>query len=124
MPDANGAPVVGVDPYPVAPGFQDDTASVLAAVQVSHKVKVIRAKILKALEVRPMTSEELSDFLNVQFLNIRPRVTELKDAGKVEKTGARRMQRTGGKANEWRLKLPEPTATVQPELFPTEEASS
>lgn len=125
MPNSEGHPIVGVDPYPIAPGHQDETTSIMAAVKVAPTVVELRAMILEVLHTKHMTCEELSDHFGIQFLSIRPRCTELKKMGLIVKSGAQRMQRTGGYANAWMPSTPAPPpVSNQPPLPFTQPAQT
>jgi len=78
----------------------------LAAKKVAEKGRnnALRAKVLQLLIKKPLNSDEIAEALGEDYANIRPRVTELKDDGLIEKTGERRPSRMGNPMNVWRAK--------------------
>lgn len=77
--------------YPYVPGFKDRTTSQDAAIKMhdSGCAKRIQQLCLDALTV-PSTAQELWERLGVNRDYIRPRLTELRNMGKIRRTGERR----------------------------------
>lgn len=71
-------------------------------VKKGGRSNALRAKVLQMLIKRPMTADEIAVEIGEDFANIRPRVTELKDSGLIEKTGERRASRMGNPMHVWR----------------------
>lgn len=62
---------------------------------------------LAAIEAKPMTPDEVAAELGVTVLTIRPRMTQLKQAGLIIDTGERRKTASGRKAAVYRAKEPQ-----------------
>lgn len=88
---------------PYAPGSDTSQAAALSMVRDAPR---LRAAVLAVLERHPggLTSDEIAGELGESVLSIRPRVTELKQAGQLEDTGERRANRSGRTAAVVRLK--------------------
>jgi predicted ArsR family transcriptional regulator len=96
--------------YPELPGFKerDGTTSRDAAhaVDLKDRDKVF-GQIMAVLKVQPSTADEVAGKLSRSVLYIRPRFTELKEVGAIEKTGARRRNASGQSAAVWRVVVKE-----------------
>lgn len=87
----------------IDPGFKVEGTSKDAAVKVKSRAATLREKTLDMLRQHPggLTADEVADALRESILSIRPRVSELATVGKIEKTGARRMNESGMNAWVW-----------------------
>lgn len=90
--------------YPDRPGFKttDPETSAAAADSVSSRAATLRQKVLECLRGADMTADEVAELLGESVLAVRPRVSELRKAGKVEKTAGRRANVSGQTACVWR----------------------
>jgi len=82
------------DHTPEARGYRHTDTS-HAAVPGSENAATLRGLVRQALMARPMTADEIAAFIKRDRLSIRPRVTELKNAGRIYDTGRRRMNQSG-----------------------------
>ena len=79
-------------PYtPKGTGFRHTDTSTGAAVQVENRASTLRMAVLSVLKGAsgPLSPDEVADILREDKLSIRPRFTELKDAGKIRDSGLR-----------------------------------
>ena len=91
-------------PYNGMPGFKVSGPSQEAAEKVSARVNYLQGKCLEALRAHgPLTADEIAEKVGETILSIRPRCSELKRAGKIQKTDARRKNISGCSATVWRL---------------------
>lgn len=90
--------------YPESPGYQDTDTSFEAAESIRPDVHGLRALCLNALTKREMTPDEVARFVGRDRLAIRPRMTELKEMGLIEDSGARRVNQSGRRAIVYRIK--------------------
>jgi predicted Rossmann fold nucleotide-binding protein DprA/Smf involved in DNA uptake len=93
----------GHAPYPESPGYKAAGTSSIAAAAIASEASRLRRMTLDALSHKPMTADEIADFLDVSFLSIRPRCSELKLKGKIKASGVRRRNRSGKLAEVWEL---------------------
>ena len=92
------------DFYPSAPGFRRTDTSRAAAEAVKPKAATVRLMVLEALKRRPMTSQELSEYLRLPFSTVQPRTAEGRAKGLIEDSGLRGPSRDPSKAAiVWRL---------------------
>lgn len=98
-------------PYPIDPGFKTGGASKVAARSLrSSKVAEDRQRILDYLRVAgPQTPDEISAALGFDILYGRPRVSELRKQGRIEKMKDTRPSSRGLPAHLMRLTQPEGT---------------
>ena len=90
--------------YPNEPGFKvAGSTSEAAADSMKPKAAGLRGRVLAVLHHADMTADECAQVLNKSVLSIRPRLTELKEAGQIEDTGIRRENLSGRNAIVWRL---------------------
>jgi hypothetical protein len=94
--------------YPQRPGFKSYGASQEAAAHVAGTASRLRAMVLEELRLWPAgcTADELAKLLQRDRLSIRPRLSELKAAGKIVATGERRHNESGMSASVWRVVTP------------------
>jgi hypothetical protein len=113
---------VGRDPvsYPRTPGWTEETTSREAAEAMEGRADTVRAEVLEALKTRPMTADEVAQALHESVLTVRPRVTELFQAGRIGRTGERRKNRSGRDAHVFRAlaAAPPPPPPLLPPMPP------
>lgn len=91
-------------PYPKSPGFKEPTTSQEAATKFRGRAETLRAKVLAAIvEAGPngLTPDEAAALLGETVLAVRPRVTELKEQCRIERSGERRKNESGMRAAVW-----------------------
>lgn len=96
----------GDRPYPATPGYKVPGTAKSAARAVSGRAENMRLRVLGAILKAGhagLTADEAAAAIGETVLAVRPRVTELAERGKIEKTGARRENASGLKANVWRI---------------------
>lgn len=94
-------------PYPKSPGYKEPTTSRDAARKFRSHATDLRAQVLTAIIEAPngLTADEVAEQLQQSVLAIRPRVSELKEQGRIERIpGARRKNASGMSAAVWRKK--------------------
>ena len=92
-------------PYHETIGYQRTETSFNAAVRVAVNARNVRDRVAAVLAERgPMTADEIAAVLGLSILTVRPRVTDLNKAGRIEDTGARRQTGSGNAAIVWRVK--------------------
>lgn len=90
------------DTYPQAAGFKGTDTSRQAAETID--AGTLRAKVLQTIRAHgPMTADECADHLRLSILSIRPRLSELRNLGKLRDTGERRPNVSGRSAVVWRI---------------------
>jgi predicted ArsR family transcriptional regulator len=64
----------------------------------------LRRMVLEILNAEPdgLTADEIAAKLDASVLAVRPRVSELFHAGRIEKTGERRLNQSGLAAHVWK----------------------
>lgn len=97
------APDLFSAPYPTTPGFKEHDTSKEAAKAISGRAEILRDRALTRIANRPSTADEVAEALGESVLAIRPRITELKQLGKIERSGERRANASGQKAHVWRV---------------------
>lgn len=91
-------------PYYETIGHQRTETSFNAAVRVAVNARNVRDRVAAVLAERgPMTADEIAAVLGLSILTVRPRVTDLNKAGRIEDTGARRQTGSGNAAIVWRV---------------------
>lgn len=89
--------------YPDVPGFKEGTTSKDAADAIKSRVGRLRDRALEIIRKSPSTADEVAFAMGETVLAIRPRITELRSMGKIEKAGLRRENASGCKAHVWRV---------------------
>lgn len=96
-------------PYtPQGTGWQGSDTSLSAAAYVEdtrkETAKSLRARILHFLRFsrKSFTSEELCDALDVDYRSLQPRLSELKNDGKIEDSGFRRTSSRNRQIIAWK----------------------
>lgn len=89
--------------YPDSPGFKEKGGtSEQAAREIASDAKAMRDQVLCYLrQCGPSMPEEIADKLNIDLLNVRPRLSELKTAGKIIKSGIKRRNDRGKLVIVW-----------------------
>ena len=90
-----------IRPVPMAQAHSE--TSVKAAESMRGKTESIRKMVLKLLEARPMTDEQLVELLELPANTVRPRRIELYQAGLVVSTG-KVIAKSGRSATLWARK--------------------
>jgi hypothetical protein len=72
-------------------GYRNTDTSAQAADRVESRAGTLRASVLDVLRgaSAPLSPDAVADILREDKLSIRPRFTELKDAGKIRDSGLR-----------------------------------
>jgi hypothetical protein len=95
----------GLRPYPDSPGFKTSGTSEEAAKTITSKASVLRERVLAEIAAAGpsgLTADQVGARLGEDWRAVRPRVSELRRAGKVAPTGERRANDTGLKATVWK----------------------
>lgn len=87
--------------YPQAPGFKRTDTSRQAAEDMKPNAATLRSKVLRALGNCPLTADECAAVLRQPVLSIRPRLSELRELGRIEDSGKRRRNASGKNAIVW-----------------------
>lgn len=89
---------------PEGPGWKQGDTSAQAAAEMAPKAATLRQMALDALREagEPLTADEVAARLRMDRLSIRPRITELKDMGRVLDSGLRGKTRARKTAVKWR----------------------
>lgn len=96
--------VYGDQPYPITPGFKEETTSREAAKSVDENTKrKVHQNILDLIRERPRTADEISEALKLDWTYARPRVAELRAMGKIMPSGIRRPSSRGRSSIVWKL---------------------
>lgn len=92
-------------PYSKSPGFKDRTTSREAARRMFPRADNLRERVMAELAAAPagLTADEIAARLQATVLAVRPRVTELKEQGRIERTTDRRKNASG--MNAWVLRI-------------------
>lgn len=95
--------------YPLAPGFKEDTTSKAAAKHAAKTFDTVKDKVLREIEARASTADEVAAVLALTVLTVRPAVTSLFKTNKIEPVpGVTRPNESGRDAKVWRLKVVTP----------------
>jgi predicted ArsR family transcriptional regulator len=88
--------------YPDFPGYKEKGGtSELAAGLVAAISGTLRDRVLTLLKFRQLTADECARYLGASILAVRPRLSELRRMGEIQKTGATRMNESGIQAAVW-----------------------
>lgn len=90
--------------YPISPGFKNPTTSREAAVEIAPRTETLRDMAYQVLKAKAMSADEVAEWLEVDRLSVRPRISELVELGRVFDTGMRSTNRSGRKAIIWGAK--------------------
>lgn len=90
-------------------GFKAGLSARDAAESQIHRAPIIRTMVLHCLERagRPLSADEIAEHIGIDFISVRPRVSELHEKGLVRDSGTRRPSRYGRLATGWEL-TPQP----------------
>lgn len=91
--------------YPSAAGHKGGGASKLAAEKITLKLNDLHQLVIKALRFFPdgATADELSSFVERHRDSVKPRLSELKAYGLVEKMGKMGETTHGQPCHKWKL---------------------
>jgi hypothetical protein len=92
----------GLRPYPDGPGYKTDGTSKDAAEAVSSTAGFLRERVFNVIIGAGdlgKTPDEIAAILGKTVLAVRPRVSELKKAGRIRPNGLRRANESGLKAD-------------------------
>lgn len=90
--------------YPARPGYKVDGASKDAAKSIAPRAPTIADRVLKSLRASSKTADEIAADIDESILATRPRLSELRKKGIIERTGERRRNESGATADVWRVK--------------------
>lgn len=92
--------------YPDRAGYRENTTSRDAAKKADGRAGALRSRILELLMRHPagLTSDETATMLGETVLSVRPRFSELRQLGHVERTGERRQNASGLNAHVFRAR--------------------
>jgi hypothetical protein len=95
------------------PGLRRDArpTSIEAARIVAKTAKPLRDRVVAAFEragSAGLTADECAARIRASILSVRPRVTELVKAGRLEETRQRRKNASNASATVWRLRPAQP----------------
>lgn len=91
--------------YPDSPGFKAVGPSSEAAQKVTQRATTVRERVLQFLRSHhpaSFTPDQIADRLEISFLSVRPRVSELHLQGEIEPDGTRSKNTSGMSAQCWR----------------------
>ncbi|WP_138469889.1 hypothetical protein [Poseidonocella sp. HB161398] len=82
-----------------------DTSAATAAMLGKQRPGHLRDRVMQALDCAggPMTADEIAEKLGVDFLSVRPRLTELKERKRVRDSGERGPSRSGRPSIKWEI---------------------
>lgn len=86
-------------------GYKAAGPSQEAAVLQDSRTLIIRALVLECLEAArsPLSADEIAEAIEIDFISVRPRVSELHHEGKIRDSGSRRPSRYGRLVTGWEL---------------------
>ena len=90
--------------YPTHPGWKKTDTSKQAAKEIAPKAENLRNIVFRMIKANPMSADEVAATLNIDITTIRPRVSELRNMGKIEDSGVRSRTRSGKRCIVWRVK--------------------
>ena len=111
--------------YPDAPGFKEKGGALEdAAKRLAPALKKNQTEALNAFHRagKPLTADELADFLGKTIVSIRPRVSELRRLGLIVPSGERRASSFGQASTVWKLRPTDP-AELEPIAIPRIETA-
>ncbi|MEM7227290.1 MAG: hypothetical protein AAF432_00600 [Planctomycetota bacterium] len=91
--------------YPNAPGWKQSRASRKAASEMRSKAPTIRQRVYALFQqhIDGLTADECAEMLGLEPDAVRPRVSELKNAGLLERTEALRRSMREKSAHVYRI---------------------
>ena len=92
-------------PYPANPGYKGQLTSKEAAREKKSTKALDQTMVLLALAAAPdgLTADEVAEIYGHIFMKYRPRFTELRKLGKIERTGDQRPSFLGSPQDVYRL---------------------
>lgn len=86
-------------------GFKARETSESAANAIAPKAGSIKEKVLRVYHGSPfpLTADEVAEALGLEFISVRPRVTELGNDNRLKDSGIRRKGRFGREQIAWEL---------------------
>ncbi|QIV65877.1 hypothetical protein Cp1R7AA1_164 [Mesorhizobium phage Cp1R7A-A1] len=78
-----------------------DTDTSLAAMPTVESAKSVRSRVLELLTEEPMTCDEVATALKLSPFTVRPRLTELRQAGQIVDSGVRKTLVSGKSGIVW-----------------------
>lgn len=93
--------------YPDVPGYKEPTTSRIAADDLAGYAAALGRLVLLKIAEQPRTADEVADSLGLSVLTVRPRVSELRNQGKVrpklkpDGKQLRRLNESGKSAIVW-----------------------
>ena len=87
-------------------GYKQRDTSESAAKAIEPKAGTIKHKVLQVYHGHPfpLTADEVAEMLRMDFISVRPRVTELVNDNRLMDSGVRRVGRFGKTQIAWRLR--------------------
>lgn len=85
-------------------GYQKTDTSMAAAHSTGSKASIVRDQVMELLAQvfpRALTSEEIARRLNLDYVTVQPRTSELRNAGKIRDSGVRKVGRYGKLIIAW-----------------------
>jgi predicted transcriptional regulator len=88
----------------VKPCHTQKKRSVIKRLTQARPLLTIRDRVLQLLQKVPqaLTTEDISELLNIPYGSVQPRLSELKNDGKIQDTGERGETRWGKACIKWR----------------------
>lgn len=90
------------DRYPHSAGYKRNGTSQESATRIAPRARTLRDRVLSALKIEPLTTDEVAERLGESVLSIRPRFSEALALGLIEETTETRRNRSGRLATVWR----------------------
>lgn len=86
-------------------GYSNTDTSIAAAAAIEPRAGTIKAQVLAAFHDNPfpLTADEVAILLDLEFITVRPRVTELGNDGRLRDSGSRKIGRFGKPQIAWEL---------------------
>jgi predicted ArsR family transcriptional regulator len=97
--------------YPNEPGWKGKSSTGRQAAHAfAPKAKSIRVRALEVIQRGPATAEQVAEQLDLYWMIVRARLSELGNQGLIQDSGARGTGALGGKVIIWRLATEEERA--------------
>lgn len=86
-------------------GWKATQTSAEAARSIRPSAANLRQRVLDDLLAHPgpATCDEIAERTGIPLENVRPRITELREAGRIEDSGIRRLTRFSKRSIAWRI---------------------
>lgn len=82
--------------------YRTDTSKRAAAAARGRKLEM-QTRAIVLLRAKPLTADEIAEYLGESVLYVRPRIAELSKAGRIADSGERRKNISGQTAIVWRV---------------------